>query len=209
MQKKQRSQVISLRISNIDLAGCLEFEELLSSSPSSKLSSSISLLITSTLKLLKENKKITEFNNFSAEEKIRAFLLSTGRTVIGKKELISLSSSFLALEEKRNEEGKIAKKAFSPANFSSPPRACDVDKGNSDVLAGKENSDVSTGEEERKEETETLPIVCLERRKNEREILESYEKEIEKEVEEIIAEEELTLLQKIFMPISPLKKGDF
>ena len=203
MQKKQRSQVISLRISNIDLAGCLEFEELLSSSPSSKLSSSISLLITSTLKLLKENRKISEFNNFSAEEKIKDFLLSTGRTSIGKKELISLASSYIPFKEERRKED------FSPANFSSPPRACDVDKGNSDVLAGKEKSDVSTGEEERKEETETLPIVCLERRKNEREILESYEKEIEKEVEEIIAEEELTLLQKIFMPISPLKKGDF
>jgi len=176
------TQVISLRISNKNLAACLEFEELLTGVPSVQLTSSITLLIESSISLLTENKKLPKFSDFTAQEKINDFLRRTGKTKIGKREIFRTSMSLLTVPSD-SEKGN-RNKNFAPFTEEVPRE--------------------STTEQEQEPKEE---IVCLERRKNEREILEEYEEEIEREVEGIQLEEELSLLNKIFMPLKKEKEN--
>jgi len=180
-----KSKVLSLRISNKNLASCIAFEELLKDIPSAKLTTGITLLIESSIRLLNSNGTLPTFTDFEAEEKIKDFLKNTGRSVIGKEEVLKRAQKLESIRSRtapRNSD-------LSPFIATTPPDP---------PLLEPEGEETEIPTEEKPTRME-----CYDRRETERleekQIINAFEEEIEMEVEVIRAEEDLELMKKIFL----------
>lgn len=188
------SKVISLRLSNQMLANCLEFEELLKGSKSEKLSSSVVLLIESSLKLLRENKRVSSFTEEKALYFLEDFLKRNNRSFIGRERLLEKGSKKVRGFLEREKKGESL--SITPMPFPTPIP---------DSIFFKEEKEKTLVQREKVLENaiEVLPLedtISIEEVEITKAIrVEDAISNIEKDVEIVKAMEENELLQKIFM----------
>jgi len=150
-EEKKKSRVLSLKISDLDLASCMEFEEILTGFSSSSFTTGINLLLSSVLNELRKRKKLSFLDEKEATFKIENILERKGKTSIGREKVLKKGEEraenlFLFQERKRPD---LSLSAFSPSLLEKEKgEEKEIEKRNEKEIENEFNSIIDNSVEE-------------------------------------------------------------